>query len=57
MDKVLLKDLKKQDKYTKFFKDWKEQEFKGEVDIQKLKDELAALSRTCLLYTSDAADE
>lgn len=46
MDKVLLKDLKKQDKYTKFFKEWKEQEFKGEVDEQKLKDELAALSKT-----------
>lgn len=46
MDKVLLKDLKKQDKYTKFFKEWKEQEFKGEVDEQKLKDELASLSKT-----------
>jgi DNA-binding CsgD family transcriptional regulator len=46
MDKVLLKDLKKQDKYTKFFKQWKEQEFKGEIDEQKLKDELATLSRT-----------
>lgn len=46
MDRVLLKDLKKQDKYTKFFKEWKEQEFKGEVDEQKLKDELAALSKT-----------
>lgn len=46
MDKVLLKDLKKQDKYTKFFKEWKEQEFKGVVDEQKLKEELAALSKT-----------
>lgn len=46
MDKVLLKDLKKQDKYTKFFKDWKEQEFQGEIDEQKLKEELAALSKT-----------
>ncbi len=46
MDKVLLKDLKKQDKYTKFFKEWKEQEFKGAVDEQKLKDELASLSKT-----------
>lgn len=46
MDKVLLKDLKKQDRYTKFFKIWKEQEFQGEIDVQKLKDELASLSKT-----------
>lgn len=46
MDKVLLKDLKKQDRYTKFFKLWKEQEFQGEIDVQKLKDELASLSKT-----------
>lgn len=46
MDKVLLKDLKKQDQYTKFFKQWKEQEFQGEIDEQKLKDELASLSKT-----------
>lgn len=46
MDKVLLKDLKKQDKYTKFFKEWKEQQFKGAIDEQRLKDELAALSKT-----------
>lgn len=46
MDKVLLKDLKKQDKYAKFFKNWKDQEFKGEIDEQKLKDELATLSKT-----------
>lgn len=46
MDKVLLRDLKKQDRYTKFFKQWKEQEFQGEIDIQKLIDELASLSKT-----------
>lgn len=46
MDKVLLKDLKKQDKYTKFFKNWKEQQFQGEIDEQKLKDELLVLSNT-----------
>lgn len=46
MDKVLLKNLKKQDKYTKFFKEWKNQEFKGEIDEPKLKDELANLSKT-----------
>ncbi|WP_026967291.1 LuxR C-terminal-related transcriptional regulator [Algoriphagus terrigena] len=45
MDKVLLKDLEKQDKYTKFFKEWKEQEFQGKIDEQKLKDDLAALSK------------
>lgn len=46
MDKVLLKDLKKQDRYTKFFKNWKEQEFQGEIDEQKLKEDLLALSNT-----------
>jgi DNA-binding CsgD family transcriptional regulator len=46
MDKVLLKDLKKQDKYSKFFKEWKEQEFKGKVDEQKLKEDLLALSKS-----------
>lgn len=46
MDKVLLKDLKKQDKYTRFFKEWKEQEFQGKIDEQKLKDDLAVLSKT-----------
>lgn len=46
MDKVLLKDLRKQDKYTKFFKEWKEQEFKGEIDEEKLKEELLGLSNT-----------
>lgn len=45
MDKVLLKDLRKQDKYTKFFKEWKNQQFKGEIDEQQLKDELLALSQ------------
>lgn len=46
MDKVLLKDLKKQEKYTKFFKNWKEQQFQGQIDEQKLKDELLSLSNT-----------
>lgn len=46
MDKVLLKNLKKQDKYAKFFKDWKDQEFKGEIDEERLKDDLAAISKT-----------
>jgi DNA-binding CsgD family transcriptional regulator len=52
MDKVLLKDLKRQDKYTKFFKEWKEQEFKGDLDEKKLRDELEALSKTIGLRES-----
>jgi DNA-binding CsgD family transcriptional regulator len=46
MDKVLLKDLKKQDKFTKFFKNWKEQQFQGQLDEQKLKEDLHVLSNT-----------
>jgi len=46
MDKVLLKDLKKQDKFTKFFKNWKEQQFQGQLDEQKLKEDLRVLSNT-----------
>ncbi|MBN7809793.1 PAS domain-containing protein [Algoriphagus sp. H41] len=46
MDRVLLRDLKKQDKYTKFFKQWKEQEFQGHIDEQKLKMELEALGKS-----------
>ncbi len=46
MDKVLLKDLKKQDKYTRFFKAWKEQQFKRDFDENKLKEDLLALSKT-----------
>lgn len=45
MHKVLLKDLKKQDKYTKFFQDWKEQEFKGKLDEKKLLNELETLAK------------
>lgn len=52
MDKVLLKDLKKQDKYTRFFKSWKEQQFQGEIDEQKLKDELLTLSKSIGLQES-----
>lgn len=46
MDRVLLRDLKKQDKYTKFFKQWKEQKFRGVVDEKKLKAELEILGKT-----------
>lgn len=45
MNRVLLRDLKKQNKYTKFFKQWKEQQFQGEIDEQKLKGELESLSK------------
>lgn len=42
----MLKDLKKQDKYTKFFRKWKDQEFKGKIDEEKLKADLEVLSQT-----------
>lgn len=45
MDKVLLKDLKKQDKFTKFFQKWKKQEFKNQPDDKKLLEDLEILSR------------
>ncbi len=45
MDKVLLKDLKKQDKYSKFFHEWKEQEFKDSPDEDKMLSELEVLSQ------------
>ncbi|WP_296699480.1 LuxR C-terminal-related transcriptional regulator [Algoriphagus sp.] len=46
MDKVLLKDLKKQDKYSKFFHAWKDQEFKESPDEEKMVSELEILSQT-----------
>jgi DNA-binding CsgD family transcriptional regulator len=45
MDKVLLKDLKRQDKYTKFFKEWQQQEFKDHPDEAKVLEELEVLSK------------
>ncbi len=45
MDKVLLKNLRKQDKYSKFFHEWKSQEFKDHPDDKKLIDELEILSQ------------
>lgn len=45
MDKVLLKDLKKQDKYTKFFQKWAEQEFEAHTDEGKLIENLETLSQ------------
>lgn len=45
MDKVLLKDLKKQDKYSKFFHSWRDQEFKEYPDEEKMISELEVLSQ------------
>lgn len=45
MDKVLLKNLKNQDKYTKFFQNWANQEFKEPDDEKKLMDNLEVLSQ------------
>jgi DNA-binding CsgD family transcriptional regulator len=40
-----LKDLKKQDKYTKFFLDWAKQEFKNKTEGNKLLEDLEVLSK------------
>lgn len=45
MDKLLLKNLRRQDKYSKFFKDWQEQEFKNHPDEAKMLYELESLSK------------
>ncbi|MBN3521222.1 PAS domain-containing protein [Algoriphagus lutimaris] len=45
MDKVLLKDLKKQDKYSKFFHSWKEQEFKDSPNEEQMLADLEVLSQ------------
>lgn len=45
MDKVLLKDLRRQDKYTKFFKEWQNQEFKDHPDESRILRELEILSK------------
>lgn len=45
MDKVLLKNLRKQDKYSKFFKDWQQQEFKNYPDEAKMLKDLETLSK------------
>ena len=45
MDKVLVKDLRKQNKYTQFFQEWKEQEFQDHPEEQKKMDELEQLSQ------------
>ncbi|MDR7128469.1 DNA-binding CsgD family transcriptional regulator [Algoriphagus sp. 4150] len=46
MDKVLLKDLRKQNKFTKLFQEWKEQEFHEHPEEQKKMDELEQLSQS-----------
>jgi len=45
MDKVLLKNLRRQDKYSKFFKEWQAQEFKDHPDETKMLQDLEALSK------------
>ena len=40
MDKVLLKDLRKQNTFTKLFQEWKEQEFQEHPEEQKKMNEL-----------------
>lgn len=45
MDKVLLKDLKKQNKYSKFFQNWANQEFKESPDEAKLLENLEVISQ------------
>lgn len=45
MDRILLKDLRKQNKYTQFFKEWQEQEFQDHPDEDKKMDELEQLSQ------------
>jgi DNA-binding CsgD family transcriptional regulator len=45
MDKVLLKDLRKQNKFTQFFEEWREQEFQKHPDEQRKMDELESLSQ------------
>ncbi len=44
MDKVLLKDLKKQNKYTKFFENWAKQEFKNLPEGKDITEDLEKLS-------------
>lgn len=46
-EKILLKDLKKQNKYSQFFQEWKEQEFNVlAADSKKIIKELPALSQS-----------
>ena len=45
MDKILLKNLRRQDKYSKFFREWQEQEFKDHPDESKMIQELESLSK------------
>ncbi|MFC3879960.1 LuxR C-terminal-related transcriptional regulator [Algoriphagus namhaensis] len=45
MDKILLKNLKNQNKYTKFFQKWAKQEFKSSPDESKLMENLEVISQ------------
>ncbi|SFU07742.1 regulatory protein, luxR family [Algoriphagus locisalis] len=46
MDKILLKELRKQNKYTQFFQEWKEQEFQDHPDEKRKMDELERMSES-----------
>ncbi|MHA7130507.1 LuxR C-terminal-related transcriptional regulator [Algoriphagus namhaensis] len=46
MDKVLLKNLKKQNKFTKFFQNWADQEFKKVPELSEVIRDLENLSHT-----------
>ncbi|WP_425636721.1 LuxR C-terminal-related transcriptional regulator [Algoriphagus yeomjeoni] len=45
MNKVLLKDLRKQNKYTQFFQEWKEQEFQDHPEEDRKMEQLEQLSQ------------
>ncbi|MEP0713141.1 LuxR C-terminal-related transcriptional regulator [Algoriphagus sp.] len=45
MDKILLKDLRKQNKFTRFFNEWKEQAFQEYPDEKKKMEELEILTQ------------
>ncbi len=45
MDKILLKDLKKQDRFSKFFYGWKEREFREHPDEKQMLKDLEVLSQ------------
>tara|TARA_R110002020_G_scaffold30964_1_gene97137 strand:+ start:478 stop:1275 length:798 start_codon:yes stop_codon:yes gene_type:complete len=45
MDKILLKDLRKQNEYTQFFKKWQEQNFQEPTEVESKIKELEILSQ------------
>jgi len=45
MDKVLIKNLRRQNKYSEFFREWQQQEFKDHPDESKMLKDLEELSK------------